>query len=56
MGLWSSLIITTCLILIVWELRDIKKRLDKILEHFGEEDDEEASETKPKGLGLLPED
>lgn len=40
MGLWSSLIITTLLILTVWELRDIKKRLDKILEHFGEESDE----------------
>lgn len=40
MGLWSSLIITTLLILIVWELRDIKKRLDKILERFGEESDE----------------
>ncbi len=41
MGLWSSVIITTILILIAWELRDIKRRLDKILEHFGEENDQE---------------
>ena len=41
MALWSSIIITTVLILIVWELRDIKRRLDKILEHFSEDNDQE---------------
>ena len=41
MGLWSSIIITTILILIAWELRDIKGRLDKILEHFDDKRDQE---------------
>lgn len=41
MGLWSSIVITTILILIVWEVRDIKGRLDKILEHIGEKRDQE---------------
>ena len=41
MRLWSSVVITAILILIAWELRDIKKRLDKILEHFGDESDQE---------------
>ncbi len=41
MGLWSSIIITTILILIAWELKDIKGRLDKILEHFDEKNDQE---------------
>ena len=40
MGLWSSIIITTILILIAWELRDIKRLLGRVLEHLGEENDE----------------
>lgn len=40
MGLWSSIIITTILILIAWELRDIKGLLGRVLEHLGEENDE----------------
>ena len=41
MGLWSSIIITTILILIAWELKDIKRRLDKILKHLDEKNDQE---------------
>ena len=41
MGLWLSIVITTILILIVWEIRDIKGRLDKILEYFDEKRDQE---------------
>lgn len=40
MGLWSSIIITTILILIAWELRDIKGLLSRVLEHLDEENDE----------------
>ena len=40
MGLWSSIIITTILILIAWELRDIKGLLGRVLERLGEENDE----------------
>ena len=39
MGLWSSIIITTILILIAWELRDIKGLLGRVLEHLDEEND-----------------
>lgn len=40
MGLWSSIIITTILILIAWELRDIKGLLGRVLEHLDEKNDE----------------
>ena len=42
MGLWSSIIITTILILIAWELRDIKGLLSRILEHLDKKNDKKA--------------
>ena len=40
MGLWSSIIITTVLILMVWELKDIKRILSRVLEHLDEKNDQ----------------